>query len=115
MIVPIGVPSLFKISKLISAAAFRTMSAIAWPGVGAVLKKNIHRPARMKSHYALAIHGLNVGDGDCPVEVFARHSGVVMLGSVANLETSAVSSKYTTAFTVSIRKTEAGGTCARPG
>ena len=38
MIVPIGVPSLFKISKLISSAAFRTLSAIAWPEVGAVLR-----------------------------------------------------------------------------
>ena len=26
----------------------------------------------MNSHYRLAIHGLNVGDADLPVEVFAR-------------------------------------------
>src|ERR1700674_1630223 len=41
--------------------------------------------------------------------------GVVMPGSVPYLETSAVSSKYTTALTVSIRRIVGGGACARPG
>jgi hypothetical protein len=34
MIVPIGVPSLFRISKLIVAAAFRAVSAIRLAGEG---------------------------------------------------------------------------------
>ena len=43
--VPIGVPSLFKISKVNTASPTRTVSAIAWPGVGAVLEKNVLRGA----------------------------------------------------------------------
>ena len=38
-IVPIGVPSLFRISKVNTATAIRVVSAIAWPGTGAVLRK----------------------------------------------------------------------------
>jgi hypothetical protein len=35
--VPIEVPSLFKISKVVTVIACLTASAMAWPGVGAVL------------------------------------------------------------------------------
>jgi hypothetical protein len=36
--VPIGVPSLFRISKVATPIAFRVVSPMAWPGVGAGLK-----------------------------------------------------------------------------
>jgi hypothetical protein len=38
VMVPIWVPSLFKISKVIVANVFLTVSAIAWPLMGSVLK-----------------------------------------------------------------------------
>jgi hypothetical protein len=41
--------------------------------------------------------------------------GVIMPESVPYLETSLVSSKYTTALTVSIRRIVGGGACDRPG
>src|SRR5450432_3747918 len=41
-------------------------------GSGRRTKKNVRPHARMNSHYPLAVHGLKVGDGELPVEVFAR-------------------------------------------
>src|ERR1035441_9873422 len=46
---------------------------------------------------------------------FLGGAGVVTLGSVPNLESSAVSSRYKTELAVSIRRIVGGGTCARLG
>src|SRR5579883_97011 len=113
--VPIGVPSLFKISKVNTATATRTVSAIVPPGAGAVLEKKFCAERMLVPVMGCPLTATMSATpkpllkfvAPCPITVVA-------LGSVANLETSEVSSRYRTLFATSICRIDAG-VCARPG
>ena len=87
IMVPIGAPSFFKISKEIKDTPFRTVSPIAWPGPGAVLTK---APAAARVWVPVIRWPLTAAMSPMPTagKKFLGGTGVVRLESVANLETS---------------------------
>ena len=74
MIVPIGVPSLFKISKANLELPHSAQRQRLHGREGAGTRKNVRPHARMNSHHRLAVDGLNVGDADLLIKVFGRPS-----------------------------------------
>ena len=115
--VPIALPSLFKISKVSTTTALRTVSAIARPGAGTVLRKEYWL---LRVIVPLAGWPL-IATISAMATALAKLLGIdagVGLGVVANLEGSEVSSTYWTQLSTSICRTAAWtfvGGCAHTG
>src|SRR5215469_12209611 len=112
MIVPIGVPSIFKISKVWDLSEVWVVSAIAWPGLAVGVRKI---PTGRLTYTPLA---------GCPLtatispkttatsKTLAPAEGVTP-GLVANFDGSEMSPWYATTFSTSIVRIVGGGCCPR--